>query len=200
MGGKAGQQEKSKGTDYAPRDDRWHDGRPILGGFALDPLGVPTDKWCVYPTTPELLLIYRFEMPDIPADWRPRPARVWGTTKKWDEGPDHKPEEKETIRGAPGRPLTFEQVSFVSHLWLNKLTGSVDLHSAKSSENLKPNRCSSICRRRIEKGSPRSPRPPRQAAHHRLPLLSKNRQKLHRHHATTKYTSRLYLPARLPQR
>lgn len=24
---------------------RWHDGRPVLPGFELDPLGVPTDKW-----------------------------------------------------------------------------------------------------------------------------------------------------------
>lgn len=25
--------------------DTWHDGRPVLPGFVLDPLGVPTDKW-----------------------------------------------------------------------------------------------------------------------------------------------------------
>lgn len=25
--------------------DTWHDGRPMLSGFVLDPLGVPTDKW-----------------------------------------------------------------------------------------------------------------------------------------------------------
>jgi G patch domain-containing protein 1 len=25
--------------------DTWHDGRPVLAGFVLDPLGVPTDKW-----------------------------------------------------------------------------------------------------------------------------------------------------------
>jgi G patch domain-containing protein 1 len=24
---------------------RWHDGRPVLNRFELDPLGVPTDKW-----------------------------------------------------------------------------------------------------------------------------------------------------------
>ena len=52
----------------------------------------------------------RFEMPEVPEDWRPRPARVWGTTRKFDEGPDYKPEEKEVIRGEPGKPLTFEQV------------------------------------------------------------------------------------------
>lgn len=52
----------------------------------------------------------RFAMPEIPADWRPRPARVWGTTRKWDQQPGDKVEEKEVIRGAPGRPLTFEQV------------------------------------------------------------------------------------------
>lgn len=33
--------------DYATGSDRWHDGRPVLEGFALDPLGVPTDKWWV---------------------------------------------------------------------------------------------------------------------------------------------------------
>ena len=49
-------------------------------------------------------------MPEIPADWRPRPARVWGTTRKWDEGPDHKPEVKDVLRGAPNKPLTFEEV------------------------------------------------------------------------------------------
>ena len=27
--------------------DTWHDGRPVLAGFVLDPLGVPTDKWSV---------------------------------------------------------------------------------------------------------------------------------------------------------
>jgi G patch domain-containing protein 1 len=55
----------------------------------------------------------RFEMPEIPPDWRPRPARVWGTTRRWDETPDQKPKAKENIRGAPGKPLTFEEVSLV---------------------------------------------------------------------------------------
>jgi G patch domain-containing protein 1 len=50
-------------------------------------------------------------MPEIPHDWRPRPARVWGTTRQWDELPGTVAPEKEVIRGAPGRPLTFEQVS-----------------------------------------------------------------------------------------
>lgn len=27
--------------------DRWHDGRPIMAGFILDPKGVPQDKWFV---------------------------------------------------------------------------------------------------------------------------------------------------------
>ncbi|WVQ79390.1 hypothetical protein IAT38_001487 [Cryptococcus sp. DSM 104549] len=90
MPGSRGGQSSSAGSD-----DRWHDGRPVLAGFMLDPDGVPADKW--------------FAMPEIPLDWRPRPARVWGTTRKWDEMPGHKPEEKEVIRGAPGRPLTFEQ-------------------------------------------------------------------------------------------
>jgi G patch domain-containing protein 1 len=57
-----------------------------------------------------MLTTFRFEMPEIPDDWRPRPARVWGTTRQWDEMPGAKKEEKEVIRGAPGRPLTFEQV------------------------------------------------------------------------------------------
>lgn len=26
-------------------DERWHDDRPVLAGFELDPLGVPPDKW-----------------------------------------------------------------------------------------------------------------------------------------------------------
>ncbi|RXK36349.1 G patch domain-containing protein 1 [Tremella mesenterica] len=83
--------EKPQGNDK----HHWHDGRPVLPNFELDPLSVPTDKW--------------FEFPKIPPDWRPRPARVWGTTRKWDELPGTKPEEKDTIRGVPGRPLTFEQ-------------------------------------------------------------------------------------------
>ena len=28
---------------------RYHDGRPVLPGFELDPLGAPADKWCVSP-------------------------------------------------------------------------------------------------------------------------------------------------------
>lgn len=31
---------------------RWHDGRPVLPGFELDPLGVPADKWYV-PLVPD---------------------------------------------------------------------------------------------------------------------------------------------------
>jgi G patch domain-containing protein 1 len=29
----------------AASTDTWHDGRPVLQGFVMDPLGVPTDKW-----------------------------------------------------------------------------------------------------------------------------------------------------------
>lgn len=54
-------------------------------------------------------------MPDIPPDWRPRPVRVWGTGKKWDETPEEVKVEKEVIKGIPGRPLTFEQVSQLSY-------------------------------------------------------------------------------------
>lgn len=50
-------------------------------------------------------------MPEIPPDWRPRPARVWGTGKRWDEKPGEVKVEKEVVRGVPGRPLTFEQVN-----------------------------------------------------------------------------------------
>ena len=52
----------------------------------------------------------RFEMPEIPPDWRPRPARVWGTIRTFDDTPQVKQEPKEVIRGAPNKPLTFEQV------------------------------------------------------------------------------------------
>ncbi|WVQ75055.1 hypothetical protein IAR50_004664 [Cryptococcus sp. DSM 104548] len=75
--------------------DTWHDGRPILPQFVLDPKGVPQDIW--------------FPMPEIPADWRPRPARVWGTTRKWDEQPGEKKVAKPSIRGNPGRPLRHDQ-------------------------------------------------------------------------------------------
>ena len=59
---------------------------------------------------------FRFEMPEIPDDWRPRPARVWGTTRQWDQQPGHVVEKKEVIRGAPGQPLTFEQVSLSTYI------------------------------------------------------------------------------------
>ena len=39
--GKAGQAS----ADYAPGGERWHDGKAVIPGFALDPLGVPPDKW-----------------------------------------------------------------------------------------------------------------------------------------------------------
>ncbi|WVQ96167.1 hypothetical protein IAU59_003270 [Kwoniella sp. CBS 9459] len=89
--------KRPHGRDKADRngEDRWHDGRPVLVGFALDPKGVPPDRW--------------FAMPEVPSGWRPRPARVWGTTRRWDEQPGERKEEKEVIRGAPGKPLTFEQ-------------------------------------------------------------------------------------------
>lgn len=76
--------------------ERWHDGRLVLAGFELDPLGVPADKW--------------FEMPEIPPNWRPRPARVWGTTRQWDKLPGAVEERKDVVRGAPGKPLSFEEV------------------------------------------------------------------------------------------
>lgn len=101
MGGSArpglgmGSTDVQGGKKAVDAEDHWHDGRPVLVGFMLDPEGVPQDKW--------------FPMPEIPIDWRPRPARVWGTTRKWDEEPGKKVEENEVIRGAPGKPLTYEQ-------------------------------------------------------------------------------------------
>jgi G patch domain-containing protein 1 len=93
---------------------RYHDGRPVLPGFELDPLGAPTDKWYVMIATGASVceeLISRFELPDIPADWRPRPARVWGTTRKWDQEPGQAMDTSApTIRGAPGQPLSIHQV------------------------------------------------------------------------------------------
>jgi G patch domain-containing protein 1 len=40
-GGKQDQRAREPLNDV----DRWHDGRPVLSGFELDPLGVPPDKW-----------------------------------------------------------------------------------------------------------------------------------------------------------
>ena len=48
MGGPSRPTERS-GASITGRgaegDERWHDGRPVLAGFSLDPLGVPPDKW-----------------------------------------------------------------------------------------------------------------------------------------------------------
>ncbi|KAL7424940.1 hypothetical protein Q5752_000627 [Cryptotrichosporon argae] len=86
--------EPARPTRNAPRGtDTWHDGRPVLPSFTLDPLGVPADKW--------------FAFPDIPDDWRPRPARVWGTTRTFDDESAEKAQA--AVRGAPGRPLTYDQ-------------------------------------------------------------------------------------------
>lgn len=35
----------SRAADTSGSTDRWHDGRPVLTGFTLDPKGVPQDKW-----------------------------------------------------------------------------------------------------------------------------------------------------------
>ena len=51
-------------------------------------------------------------MPEIPPDWRPRPARVWGTTRRLEEEPNIKLDEKIVLRGAPGKALTSEQVRY----------------------------------------------------------------------------------------
>lgn len=43
------------GTSRKPGStDTWHDGRPMLQGFVLDPLGVPTDKWSAHIYTPKI--------------------------------------------------------------------------------------------------------------------------------------------------
>ncbi|ODO06894.1 hypothetical protein I350_04254 [Cryptococcus amylolentus CBS 6273] len=96
LGPKAGLgSSTSRPSSTSVSHDTWHDGRPILPRFVLDPKGVPQDTW--------------FPMPEIPADWRPRPARVWGTTRKWDEQPGEKKMVKPSIRGEPGRPLRHDQ-------------------------------------------------------------------------------------------
>ncbi|WWC73506.1 uncharacterized protein I206_107477 [Kwoniella pini CBS 10737] len=104
--------------------DTWHDGRPVLAGFSLDPKGVPPDTW--------------FVMPEIPPDWRPRPARVWGTTKKWDQKPGEEELKKEVIRGEPGRPLTFEQrgAALGEEQRLSKAKSIFDYMSTKDRERL----------------------------------------------------------------
>lgn len=43
MGGPTPQPESSKKSQADA--NHWHDGRRVLEGFELDPLGVPTDKW-----------------------------------------------------------------------------------------------------------------------------------------------------------
>ncbi|TYJ57838.1 hypothetical protein B9479_001448 [Cryptococcus floricola] len=96
LGPKAGLgSSTSRPSSTSVSHDTWHDGRPILPRFVLDPKGVSQDTW--------------FPMPEIPADWRPRPARVWGTTRKWDEQPGEKKMAKPSIRGEPGRPLRHDQ-------------------------------------------------------------------------------------------
>lgn len=67
--------------------DRWHDGRPVLVGFVLDVKGIPPEKW--------------WPFPEIPVDWQPQPSKVWG----------ERPTSEEQVRGAPGQPLTHEEVS-----------------------------------------------------------------------------------------
>ncbi|OCF37096.1 G patch domain-containing protein 1 [Kwoniella heveanensis BCC8398] len=120
--GRDGERGSRTSDDYG--DDRWHDGRPVLVGFALDPKGVPPDKW--------------FAMPEIPSDWRPRPARVWGTTRRWDEHPGERKEEKEAMRGAPGRPLTFEQrgVALGEEQRISKAKSVYEYMSEKDKERL----------------------------------------------------------------
>ncbi|WRT69506.1 uncharacterized protein IL334_006492 [Kwoniella shivajii] len=116
--------KENVGGRQSSGQDTWHDGRPVLLGFALDPKGVPPDKW--------------FVMPDISPDWRPRPARVWGTTKKWDQQPGQEEKKKEVIRGEPGRPLTFEQrgAALGEEQRISKAKSVFDYMSSKENERL----------------------------------------------------------------
>lgn len=95
-----GQPDSSGPASDKPRaggsSDRWHDGRPVLTGFILDPKGVPKETWWAFP--------------DIPDDWRPQPSRVWDSGKKLDQEPVQA-EKEAAPRGAPGKPLSHEQVS-----------------------------------------------------------------------------------------
>lgn len=45
MGGPAKSSTGQKAQTGGP--DRWHDGKPVLVGFVMDPKGVPEDKWWV---------------------------------------------------------------------------------------------------------------------------------------------------------
>lgn len=40
-----GQQSARSDRPRVQDENHWHDGRPILRGFVLDPKGVPKDKW-----------------------------------------------------------------------------------------------------------------------------------------------------------
>ncbi|KLT41563.1 DUF1604-domain-containing protein [Cutaneotrichosporon oleaginosum] len=83
------------GARNAASAERWHDGRPVLAGFALDPKGVPTETWWAFP--------------DIPSDWQPSPSRVWDAVAQTARQLEHSAAPKEALRGEPGRPLSHGQ-------------------------------------------------------------------------------------------
>ncbi|BEI88274.1 uncharacterized protein CcaverHIS019_0109920 [Cutaneotrichosporon cavernicola] len=87
----SGGDEARSGSNTA----RWHDGRPVLTGFVLDPKGVPKETWWAFP--------------DIASDWKPSPTTVWDAAKKSDEQPLQGTVNGETPRGAPGRLLSHAQ-------------------------------------------------------------------------------------------
>ncbi|CAK9785011.1 unnamed protein product [Cutaneotrichosporon oleaginosum] len=70
------------GARNAASAERWHDGRPVLAGFALDPKGVPTET-C--------------------------PSRVWDAVAQTARQLEHSAAPKEALRGEPGRPLSHGQ-------------------------------------------------------------------------------------------
>jgi G patch domain-containing protein 1 len=43
--GQPGASESAGDKRTVSSTDRWHDGRPVLTGFVLDPKGVPKETW-----------------------------------------------------------------------------------------------------------------------------------------------------------
>lgn len=92
----ASSRSQARGSSFAPLQPQfWADGRPLLPGFALDPDPLTDDKW--------------FAPPDVPKDWRPRPARVWDRGKKWDLKPADVAKEKLLASAPSGREETGEE-------------------------------------------------------------------------------------------
>lgn len=98
----------------------WHDGRPVIPGFVVDIKVVSNDKWYVLFNHPSSLQMRpcssttsasgRFPFPDIPEGWRPRPARVWQTNRRWDHEAVRK-EEPVVLTGRNRPQMTADEVS-----------------------------------------------------------------------------------------